>query len=100
MSKTVNTAVMVNQNQPGNPAKIVTKPLGQVGQAYHHILDVDQPRPAGDFLDTGINFRKIGANVAKNLREMKEMIYEDEGADLAERINIQGPTVIGGGLAG
>ena len=66
-----------------------------LGQPSHHILDVNQPRPPGDFLETGINFKKIGETMRRNLMEVKGMIYEDEFADLAARINIQGPTVIG-----
>ena len=85
MACSVPTAVVMDASKPG--------------QAYHYILDVDQPRPATDFLETGINFRKIGQTVKKNLREVKGMIYEDEFADLAARINMHGPTVIGGRIS-
>ena len=68
----------------------------QHDQVHHYILDPDKPRPPSQFLDTGIDFRKLGETVRRNLRGVTGISYEDEFADLAARIYRDGPTVIGG----
>ena len=66
------------------------------GQVHHYILDPDKPRPPSQFLDTGIDFRKLGDRVRRNLRGVAGISYEDEFADLAARIYRDGPAAIGG----
>ena len=60
-----------------------------------HVVDVDQPRPPGDFLDTGIDFKNLRKSVKSNL---KNCMFEDDRENLLSRLNMQRPAVIGGSV--
>ena len=60
-----------------------------------HVVDVDQPRPPGDFLDSGIDFKHLKKSVKHNL---KTCMFEDDREDLLSRLNMQRPAVIGGSI--
>ena len=77
--------------QDQNPSGLVIPMDRSVVQS--HVVDVDQPRQQGDFLDAGIDFKRIGRTVKYNI---KSVIYEDEGEKLLQRINTNRPVIIGG----
>ena len=56
-----------------------------------HIVDVDQPRYDDEF---SIDWGRLGGAVKRKVRRVKELLYNDDRADLKEIIDHYGPADI------
>ena len=59
--------------------------------ALTHIVDVDRPRPEEE---CHIDWVKLGCAVKRKVKRVKDLLYNDDRADLAEIINNYGPADI------
>ena len=72
-------------HQAGGSEVTITK------EKLTQIVDVDQPREEEEF---AIDWVKLGCAVKRKVKKVKDLIYNDDRADLAEIINNYGPADI------